>query len=89
MYVNFENIIDLESSENFPNSGFTSLIYPSNVDKDVYCICTHNVSPCTHTKFRPVFTMYALKIRGMQTVFGFMHTQINTFKIVTNGQVFN
>ena len=27
-YVNLENIINFEYSENFPNSGFTSLIFP-------------------------------------------------------------
>ena len=53
----------------------------SDVDNDAYCLCTHNFLLCTHKKFRPVHTMYAVKIGGTQTFFSFMHTQIkNTFK---------
>ena len=48
----------------------------SEIDNDAYCVCTHDFSLCTHRKFRPVRTMYAVKISGTQTVFGFMHTQI-------------
>ena len=49
------------------------------IDNDAYCVCTHEFSLCTHKKFRHVRTKYAVKISGTQTVFGFMHTQINTF----------
>ena len=48
----------------------------SDVDNDAYCVCTHDFSLCTHKKLRPVRTMYAVKISGTQTVFGFMRTQI-------------
>ena len=48
----------------------------SEIDNDAYCVCTHDFSLCTHKKFRPVRTMYAVKISGTLTVFGFMRTQI-------------
>ena len=48
----------------------------SEIDNDVYCVCTHDISLCTHTKFRHVRTMYAVKFSGTQTVFGFMRTQL-------------
>ena len=48
----------------------------SEIDNDVYCVCTHDISLCTHTKFRHVHTMYAVKFSGTQTVFGFMRAQL-------------
>ena len=48
----------------------------SEIDNDAYCVCTHDFPLCTHKKFGPVRTMYAVKISGTQTVFGFMRTQI-------------
>ena len=48
----------------------------SEIDNDAYCVCTHDFSPCTHRNIRPVRTMYAVKISGMQTVYGLMRTQI-------------
>ena len=53
-----------------------TVIDPSEIDNDAYCVCTHDFSLCTHKKFRPVRTMYAVKISGTLTVFGFMRTQI-------------
>ena len=40
----------------------------SNLDNDVYCICTHDTSICTHKKFRPVRTMYNVAIYYVSTV---------------------
>ena len=51
-------------------------MYISEIDNDAYCVCTHDFSLCTHKRFRPVRTMYAVKISGTLTVFGFMRTQI-------------
>ena len=51
-------------------------IVRSKIDNDAYCVCTHDFSLCTHRKFGPVRTMYAVKISGTQTFFGFMRTQI-------------
>ena len=34
----------------------------------------HDFSLCTHKKFRPVHTLYAVKISSTQTVFSFMRT---------------
>ena len=48
----------------------------SEIDNDAYCVCTHDFSPCTHRNIRPVRTMYAVKISGMQTVYDLMRTQI-------------
>ena len=48
----------------------------SEVDNDVYCVCTHDISLRTHNKSRPVRNMYAVKISGTQTVFNLMRTQI-------------
>ena len=55
----------------------------SDVDNDAYCVCTHVFLLCTHKNFRPLRTMYAVKISGTQSVLGFMRTQINIFKIAT------
>ena len=55
---------------------FTECPLTSEIDNDAYCVCTHDFSLCTHKKFRPVRTMYAVKISGTLTVFGFMRTQI-------------
>ena len=52
------------------------LYVPSEIDNDAYCVCTYDFSLSTHKKFRPVGTMYAVKISGTLTVFGFMRTQI-------------
>ena len=41
----------------------------SEVDNDAYCACTHDFSLCTHVKFGPVCTMYAVKIGGTRTIF--------------------
>ena len=46
----------------------------SEIDNNVYCVCTHDISLCTHRKFTHVRTTYAVKISGTQTVFGFMRT---------------
>ena len=51
-------------------------IFSSKIDNNAYCVCTHDFSLCTHRKFGPVRTMYAVKISGTQTFFGFMRTQI-------------
>ena len=51
----------------------------SDVDNDAYYICTHDFSLCSHKKFRPVRTMYAVIISGTQTIFGFMRTQIKLY----------
>ena len=48
----------------------------SEIDNAAYCVCTHDFLLCTHKKFRPVHTMYAVKISGTLTVFDFMRTQI-------------
>ena len=48
----------------------------SEIDNDAYCVCTHEFLLCTHKKFRPVRTMYAVKLSGTLTVFDFMRTQI-------------
>ena len=60
----------------------------SEVDNDAYCVCTHDFLLCTHRKLRPVRTMYAVNISGTQTIFDFMRTRKNTFKIVTK-QLYN
>ena len=51
-------------------------IQTSEIDNDAYCVCTHDFSPCTHRNFRPVRTMYGVKISGTQTVCNLMRTQI-------------
>ena len=58
-----------------PRSRITRSNSVSEVDNDAYYVCTHNFSLCTHKKFRPVRTMYTVKISSTQTVFGFMRTQ--------------
>ena len=50
--------------------------FPSEIDNDAHCVCTHDFSPCTHRNIRPVRTMYAVKISGTQTVYDLMRTQI-------------
>ena len=62
----------------------------SEIDNDVYCVCTHDFLLCTHRKFGTVRTMYAVKISGTQTVFGFMRTRIkNPFQLVLSGCYIN
>ena len=57
----------------------------SEIDNDAYCVCTHDFSLCTQRKFGTQRTMYAVKISGTQTVFGFMRTQkIQTLKLSEN-----
>ena len=51
-------------------------LWNSEIDNYAYCVCTHDFSLCTHKKFRPVHTMYAVKFSGTPTVFELMRTQI-------------
>ena len=48
------------------------MFYTSEIDNDAYCICMHDFLLCTHKKFRPMSTMYAVKISSTKTVFGFI-----------------
>ena len=58
----------------------------SEIDNDAYCVCTHDLSPCTHRNIRPVRTMYAVEISRYANSFRFnayTDEKINTFKIAT------
>ena len=61
----------------------------SEIDNNAYCVCTHDFSLFTHKKFRPVCTMYAVKISGKLTVFGFMRTQIEIPLKLSQNDIFS
>ena len=84
MFIYLEMYVMLYADDTIIMSNNAESFQASKIDNDAYCVCTHDFSLCTHRKFGPVRTMYAVKISGTQTFLGFMRTQIKKiYKIVT------